>query len=60
MKMSLKIIDADVTNIDMEDPEVEKAALIIQAGYCGPQTKKHLKNVKPEIVGELNNAFIIC
>ena len=38
----------DEIDIDMEDPDVEKAATKIQAGFRGLQTRKQLKNEKAE------------
>ena len=38
----------DEIDIDMEDPDVEKAATKIQAGFRGLQTRKQLKNEKEE------------
>ena len=38
----------DEIDIDMEDPDVEKAATKIQAGFRGLQTRKQLKNEKAD------------
>ena len=40
--------DQDEIDIDMDDPDVEKAATKIQAGFRGLQTRKQLKNDKEE------------
>jgi Holliday junction resolvasome RuvABC DNA-binding subunit len=40
--------DESVIDIDLEDPEVEKAATLIQAGFKGVQARKQVAEMKVE------------
>jgi hypothetical protein len=46
--------DENILDIDMGDPEVEKAATKIQAGFRGHQTRKQLKHETADCA-RLNN-----
>lgn len=37
--------DSDIIDIDLNDPEVEKAAFKIQAGFRGHLARKNIKSV---------------
>ena len=37
--------NSDIIDIDLNDPEVEKAAFKIQAGFRGHLTKKSVKSI---------------
>lgn len=37
--------DSDIIDIDLNDPEVEKAAIKIQAGFRGHLARKSIKSV---------------
>lgn len=39
--------DSDIIDIDLNDPEVEKAAFKIQAGFRGHLARKSIKSVHP-------------
>ncbi|XP_018012849.1 cilia- and flagella-associated protein 91, partial [Hyalella azteca] len=40
--------DAEMFDIDLNDPEVQKAAAKIQAGFRGHKTRKEINREKPE------------